>query len=143
MQLIHAFPHPGFLAGHGIRVLLLSGQPQELCRRFEALGALVESRDELYTALSDILDDPQGTGLFVVDCDTFAPDGVGTARKALHLISETGRHIPVILMSRHFTRQSFPEDRFQPVELRAPLSAVSLKVGFEHALRHRLDLVRA
>jgi hypothetical protein len=33
--------------------------------------------------------------------------------------------------------QVFPEDRSAPILLRAPLSAVSLRVGFEHALRER------
>jgi hypothetical protein len=140
MQLIHAFPHPGLLVGSGVRVLLLSGQPEPIARRLEALGARVETRDELYTALSDILDDPQGLGLFVVDCDTIGMEGAQTVRRALHVISETRRAIPMILISRDFPRQSFPEDRFDPVQLRAPLSAVSLKVGYEHALRDRVDL---
>lgn len=143
MQLIHTFPHPGLMGGQDIRVLLLSAAPQPLVRRFEALGALVETRDELYTALSDILEDPQGTALFVVDCDTVAQGGDEAAQRALQVIAETGRHIPMILISRGFAAQRFPEDRFQPVELRAPLSAVSLKVGFEHALRHRLDVAFA
>jgi hypothetical protein len=143
MQLIHSFPDPGLLVGAGIRVLLLSGQPQPLALRLEALGARVETRDELYAALSDILDDPLDVGLFVVDCDTIGAESAETVRRALHVISQTGRHIPMILISREFTRQSFPEDRIQPVELRAPLSAVSLKVGFEHALRDRLELAYA
>ena len=143
MQLIHTFPHPGLLTGSGIRVLLLSAEALPIARRLEVLGAEVEVRDELYTALSEILDDPQGAGLFVVDCDTIQAEGVEGARKALRILSETRRHIPVILISRDFQHQSFPEDRFQPVELRAPVSAVSLKVGFEHALRDRLDVACA
>jgi hypothetical protein len=143
MQLIHTFPDTGLLSGGGIRVLLLSGQAQSIARRIEALGAMVESRDELYAALSDILDDPLDVGLFVVDCDTIGAESAETVRRALHVISQTGRRIPMILISREFARQSFPEDRFLPVELRAPLSAVSLKVGFEHALRDRLELAYA
>ncbi|NBZ87157.1 hypothetical protein [Stagnihabitans tardus] len=143
MQLIHTFPHPGLLSGAGIRVLLLSGEADPIARKLEALGAEVQARDELYTALADILDDPQDAGLFVMDCDTIEAEGVEGARRALRILSETRRHIPVILISRAFQRQSFPEDRFQPVELRAPLSAVSLKVGFEHALRDRLDVACA
>lgn len=140
MQLIHAFPQAGHMAGAHLRVLLLSGQPAPIARRLEALGARVDVVDELYTALSDIIEDPQDVGLFVVDCDSIGADGAETVRRALHVISETRRAIPMILISAEFLRQSFPEDRHAPVELRAPLSAVSLKVGFEHALRDRLAL---
>lgn len=142
MQLIHAFPHQARLAGAGIRVLLLSGEGEAgpIARRLMTMGATVETRAELYTALSDILDDPQDAGLFVVDCDTTNAENIESARRSLRILSETGKHIPVILISQFCARQSFPEDRFQPVELRAPLSAVSLKVGFEHALRDRFEV---
>jgi len=138
MHLIHAFPQPALFGGAGLRVLLLSGQPAPISVRLAGFGARVETRDELYTALSDLLEDPQGTGLFMVDCDTIGVEGPEQVRRALGALIETGRQIPVILMSRQIARQSFPEDRGLPVELRAPLSAVSLKVGYEHALRDRL-----
>lgn len=143
MQALHAFPNPGLIPGHGIRALLLSREAPPLARRLAALGAMVEARDELYTALSDILDDPLDVGLFVVDCDTIGTEGSEAVRKAVRVVSQTQRHIPVILISADFTRQNFPEDRHMPVELRAPLSAVSLKVGFEHALRDRIEAVYA
>ncbi len=143
MQLIHAFPAPGLLAGAGVRALLLSGEGENgpLAHRLTALGARVELQGELYAALSDLLDDPQGAGLFVVDCDTTHAEGIAGVRRAIHVLAETGRHIPVILISGQIVRQSFPEDRHAPVELRAPLSAVSLKVGYEHALRDRIDVI--
>jgi len=46
----------------------------------------------------------------------------------------------VILVSRDCPNQVFPAERRAPIVLRAPLSAVSLRVGFEHALRDRLAL---
>ena len=143
MQLIHAFPQPEFRAGAGVRVLLLSGQPAPLSLRLEALGARVETSPELYTALSEIMDDPSGAGLFVVDCDTIGCEGPEAVRRALGVLAETRRSLPVILISAHIRQQSFPEERGQPVLLRAPLSAVSLKVGFEHALRDRIDAILA
>ena len=45
--------------------------------------------------------------------------------------------VPVILVSRDCGEQRFPEDRKSPTLLRAPLSSVALRVGFEHALRDR------
>lgn len=141
MQLIHAFPTPGAPAASGIRVLLLSGRPAPLVARLTALGARVETCGELYTALSELLDDPQGTGLFVIDCDTIAHEGLEALRRALGVIPDTGRRPPVILISAQIQRQTFPEARLQPIELRAPLTAVSLKVGFEHALRDRIDAI--
>ena len=142
MQLIHAFPQPSRPFGTGVRVMLLSGEGERgpIARRLSALGAEVETRGELYTAMSEILDDPSDKGLFVVDCDTTNAEGIEQARRALHVLFETGRHLPIILISSTCQRQSFPEDRRAPVELRAPLSAVSLKVGFEHALRDRFDV---
>jgi hypothetical protein len=58
------------------------------------------------------------------------------------MLGEVARRLPVILVSRECQQQQFPEDRGDAVVLRAPLSAVSLRVGFEHALRDRL-LMRA
>ena len=141
MQLIHAFPLTASRIGANVRVLLLSGQADPISRRLVALGARVDVVGELYTALSDVLEDPQDVGLFVVDCDTIGAEGLESIRRALQVVVETRRAIPMILISAEFPRQSFPEDRFAPVELRAPLSAVSLKVGFEHALRDRLMAV--
>ena len=46
--------------------------------------------------------------------------------------------LPVIIVGAHQGEQSFPEDIERPVRLRAPVSAVSLRVGFEHALRGRM-----
>ncbi len=44
----------------------------------------------------------------------------------------------MILISRDCAAQVFPDDPLDAVQLRAPLSAVSLRVGFEHALRERM-----
>ena len=59
-----------------------------------------------------------------------------------HIRCRRGRlhhqNLPVMLIAAGVAQQDFPEDRAEPVVLRAPVSAVALRVGFEHALRERL-----
>jgi hypothetical protein len=47
------------------------------------------------------------------------------------------QRVSVILVSSECRDQRFPQERTAPVVLRAPMTAVSLKVGYEHALRER------
>ena len=125
------------LVGWGVRVLLLStdGESGVTARRLASLGGRVEAFGELYEALSALIDDPAGYALFVVDCD-----GVGGLDVALSGVQKLGAEVgrvPVILVSRECPVQKFPEDRLSPTLLRAPLTSVALRVGFEHALRDR------
>lgn len=143
MQLIHAFPIAGQASGLGRRVLLVSGQPAALRQRLQALGADVVTCNEFYTALSGVLDDPGEAEMLVIECDTIPSGGPEAMRRALGVLVNSGRALPVILVSGDFRQQSFPEDRLSPIELRAPVSAVSLKVGFEHALRDRVEGILA
>jgi hypothetical protein len=83
-----------------------------------------------------MIDDPMGYGLFVMDCDALG--GVEAGMRAAATLAAVQSRVPVILISREFSAQVFPQDRDAPVCLRAPMSAVSLRVGFEHALRDRL-----
>jgi hypothetical protein len=92
----------------------------------------------MFTALSEVLDDPMGYGLFVIDCDSTNVDGLEGGKRAVKIMAEVVGRVPVILVSKECKEQIFPEDRQKPTQLRAPLSAVSLRVGFEHALRDRL-----
>ncbi len=139
MQLIRSFDQDNAaLVGFGIRVMLLSKQSQEgpLARRLAGLGGMLEHCQEMYEALEAVIEDPAGYGLFVLDCDEFG--GIEAGRKAVTMMGELARRIPVILISKECQDQSFPQDRGAPTMLRAPLSSVSLRVGFEHALRDRL-----
>lgn len=123
--------------GWGVRVLVLTASSHDpLVDRVAALGGPVEVESEFYAALSAMIDDPTGYGLFVMDCDAFGGLDAGQqARKALAAVQS---RIPVILLSREQARHEFPMERNTPVCLRAPVSAVSFRVGFEHALRDRL-----
>ncbi|MGV8986470.1 MAG: hypothetical protein ACOH2H_09325 [Cypionkella sp.] len=128
------------LLGFGVRVLLLSSYPDggSMSRRLANLGGKIDVVDELFTALSYVIDDPLGYGLFVVDCDAASVGGLQAGKRAVQMMSGIVGRVPVILVAQECAEQIFPEDRMAPTQLRAPLSLVSLRVGFEHALRERL-----
>ncbi|EEW26111.1 hypothetical protein [Rhodobacter ferrooxidans] len=104
-------------------------------KRIAGFGGTVELETEMYAALSALLEDPVNYGLFVMDCDAFG--GIEAGMKAFAMLGMLRAQMPVILISKDCAVQTFPEDRSAPIQLRAPLSAVSLRVGFEHALRER------
>lgn len=126
--------------GFACKVLLLSAEAGggELARRLAGLGAQVDVMDEMFTALSDVIDDPTGYSLLVMECDRTNAGGLEGGLRATKMMGDLVAKVPVILVSKECQQQRFPEDRNAPTVLRAPVSAVSLKVGFEHALRDRL-----
>lgn len=137
MQYSHAFDASEAMAvGWGVRVMLLSAAETAVADRLAGLGAQVEREAEFYTAMSAIIDDPSGFGLLVVECDTLG--GVEAGRRAAATLAAVQSRVPVLLISSAFQTQVFPESRQGAVCLRAPLSSVALRVGFEHALRGRL-----
>jgi len=140
MQYSHAFDASEAMAvGWGVRVMLLSSAADTaVAARLAGLGALVEREAEFYTAMSALIDDPAGFGLLVVECDSLG--GVEAGRRAAATLAAVQSSVPVILISAAFQTQVFPESRQGAVCLRAPLSLVALRVGFEHALRDRLML---
>lgn len=125
------------LVGRGVRVLMLAdGTDQSAEMRLVGLGGNVDTETELYTALAAMMDDPLGYGLFVMDTDTFG--GVESGLRAFQMLRAADVRIPVILVGKDCGRQVFPEQRSAPIMLQAPLSMVSLRVGFEHALHDRV-----
>lgn len=138
MSAHHEFETDAALAlGWGVRVLVLAGTAQDaLVARIAGLGAPCDVETELYAALSAIIDDPTGYGLFVIDCD--AVGGPDAAKRALAHLSAVQSRLPVILVGHDGSGLIVPEDRNAPFCLRAPLSVSNLRVGFEHALRDRL-----
>lgn len=126
--------------GWGVRVLLLSSEGEQgpIARRLASQGCKVEVAGELFAALSEVIDDPAGYALFVVDCEADGVGGLAAAERALQMMGDAVVRVPALLVSRTCGAQRFPTERSQPTVLRAPLSAVSLKVGLEHALRQRL-----
>lgn len=125
------------LVGWGVRVLMLSdGSDKAAAERLMALGSQVETETELFTALAAMIDDPRGFALFVMDVDAFG--GMEAGMRAFSLLRAADVRIPVILIGRDCGRQVFPQERSAPIELQSPLSMVSLRVGFEHALHDRV-----
>lgn len=140
MQVFRHSDSDATVVGWDIRVMLLSGDGggagNPVARALAGLGGLVDGEAELYTALAALIDDPLGYGLFVMECDGFG--GIEAGHLAVSRLTAAGLRLPALLISRDCREQRFPAERAAPVLLRAPLSAVSLRVGFEHALRDRL-----
>jgi hypothetical protein len=128
------------LVGWGVRVMLVTPEaetgPATLARRIAGFGGLVEAEADLLDAVGTVVEDVVGYGLFVMDCDAYG--GLAAGLHAVAMMGRAAERLPVILISREVGTQTFPEDPYAPTLLRSPLSAVSLRVGFEHALRDRL-----
>ncbi len=141
MQHFRPMEHDVALVGWGVRVLLLSAAEsvggRTTANRIAGFGGLVETQTEMFAALEALIDDPQGYGLFIIDCDGMG--GIEAGRKAFSMLGEQTCRLPVILISRECTEQMFPDDRTAPILLRAPVSALSMRIGFDHALRERIS----
>ncbi|QYZ68729.1 hypothetical protein [Neotabrizicola shimadae] len=134
-------PHPVDRVGEGVRVLLLTcaGTPgrDALIARLCATGAEVETAEELYSVLGDLMDDSSDYGLFVMECDAFG--GVDAGRRAAALLGQLKRPLPVILLTADRAEQHFPDDWRDPAILHQPVSSVALRVGMEQLLHRRFD----
>ncbi len=138
MQITHNFDESeALVVGWGVRVMLLTANPDgAVAKRLAGLGGTIEAETEFYAGMSAMIDDPVGYGVFVMECDGMG--GLEAGQRAQATLAAVKSRIPVILISADYKTQQFPQGRDAPVCLRAPLSAVSLRVGFEHALRDRL-----
>ena len=124
------------LVGWGVRAMVVSPVADGVAaRRVAGLGGIVETVDEVFLGLGALIDDPAGYGLLVMECDAFG--GIDAGRRAFAMLGELSRKIPVILITSDCPEQTFPSDRRAPIILRAPVSAVALRVGFEYAFRGR------
>ncbi len=128
---------PATLVGRGLRVMLTgASENSPVADKLARLGGAVEAEPEAFMALSMVMDDPNGYSLFVIDADGLG--GADEAQRICGLLKGAFPRLPVIIVGGNTVTQSFPEDSQHPVRLRAPVSAVSLRVGFEHALRDRM-----
>lgn len=121
--------------GTGAQVLFLAAEgpaADRVTTRLEQLGARVTRATEVYSALAELLEDPCEHDLLVMDCDSFG--GIDGGRRVVALLSQPRHHIPVILVSKDCLQQTFPSDWREPVILRAPVSAVSLRVALDQVL---------
>lgn len=128
---------PATLVGRGLRVMLTGAtENSTVADKLARLGGAVEAEPEAFMALSMVMDDPNGYSLFVIDADGLG--GNHEAQRICGLLKGAFPRLPVIIVGGGVGAQSFPEDIEHPVRLRAPVSSVSLRVGFEHALRERM-----
>lgn len=128
------------IVGWGVRVMLLTSAEEvthsKSAVRIAGLGGHVEIENEAFSALDTLILDETGYGLLVIECDSFG--GLAAGRNLVSMLHKGDVSLPVILVSSECTEQEFPYEGNAPVVLRAPISAVSLRVGFEHAMRDRL-----
>ena len=126
--------------GLNIRVMMVGGDQAGtgLFNRLAQLGGSIDANLDLFTGLEAVIDDPAGYGLLVVDCDHIG--GLEAGRRAHMLMGTAATRVPVILVSRDCKTQEFPEERGKPVVLRGPVTSLSMRMGFEHALRDRYPL---
>ena len=119
-------------------MVLTAGASDAAIQRIAGLGCQIEREDELFSALDKLLCDPAGYRLFIMDADSFG--GLATGQRAFRLLGEVAQKVPMIMYSSECRDQVFSQGRESPTILRSPLTAVSLRVGFEHALRARISL---
>lgn len=140
MQIVRHQEQHAELVGWAVQAMFLaapnSAEAGRIASRIAGFGGRVDRADESYSAVAALIDDPSGYGLFVMDCDGLG--GINGGRHVTRMLRAAGLRLPVILISCEWTAQIFPDDPMEAVQLRAPLSAISLRVGFEHALRERM-----
>ncbi len=89
----------------GVRVLFLSADPDSPLRdRIAGLGGAIEVEAEVYSALSAMIDDPMGYGLFVMECDGLG--GIEAGARAAAALAAVKSRVPVILISRDYSPRS-------------------------------------
>jgi hypothetical protein len=133
------------LAAWGVRTILLA-EPDgvatdQTAHLLASLGGIVHRDDDIFSALDTVIGHTSGFGLFVVECDSFG--GLDAGRQIVSMLRKVVAEMPVILISADCGEQIFPAGLHDPVILRVPLTAVSLRVGFEHAMRDRLIVAAA
>lgn len=133
-------PGSSAFVGWRVRVMVLTHEATNATTNIEmrlsGLGAIVETEMETFTALDTMVLDATGYGLCVIECDTLG--GIERGRQIVGMMRKGGVSVPAVLVSKECREQIFPTDTNNPIVLRAPLSAVALRVGVEHALRDRL-----
>jgi hypothetical protein len=117
--------------GWNVQAMVASaeGESGNTSRRVSRIGGQVVHQAELYDALSALMDDADVADVLIVDCDSYG--GLAVGRRAFAILSEEVERFPVILVSSECQVQTFPFGREAPIVLRAPLTAVALRVAFE------------
>jgi hypothetical protein len=128
------------IVGWGVHVMLLtplkSAHDGKVAKHIAGLGCRIEMRNTVFDAIDALILDETRYGLWIIECEAFG--GIVGGRRIVSRLRECGVCIPGILISPDCAVQEFPNEQDSPVKLRAPASAVAIRVGFEHAMRGRL-----
>ena len=120
----------------GVRVMLLSSEPDSAAARtLTGFGSQVDCETDFFTAMSNIIDDPLGYDLFVMECDGFG--GIAGGERAVATLIANEARMRVMLISSEFDTPAYPMGRRTAVCLPFPASDDSIRFGFDHALRDR------
>ncbi len=138
MQFFHPITQDdAALVGFGLGVMMVApkGAPttEQKTGRLAGLGCTITVEPNVRRALSAMAS--RHHDLLVIDAE--AAGGLTAAQSALASMRRNGIATPAIIVSHGVKEQTFPVDPMEPVLLRAPLSAVSLRVAVEFALRDR------
>ena len=139
MEIVRSLDHENASpVGWAARAILVGAEGSDLTeRRLAGVGVQVERTSDIYTAMSTVMDDPGLENKLPLGAQRRG--GVAEVRRTVKLMGETMLRVPVILVSAECGTQVFALERHEPTVLRAPLSAVSMRVGFEHVMRDRMQ----
>ena len=104
MQVIRSFEEQEFSqVGWSARAMLVSAVPDSVSvRRLAGLGLQVQMVEDVYTAMSEVIEDPSHCDLLVVDCDGLG--GLAEMRRVVKLMGNTMLRVPVILKLEELKR---------------------------------------
>lgn len=101
MLLIKTITSAGAKLRRGLSVMVLApadwGGLGRAADHIADLGGEIEHEAEMFTALSALIDDPAGYGLFVMACDSYG--GLAAGRTACALLGGLTARVPVILIT--------------------------------------------
>lgn len=144
MQMFKALEHDNVArVGWGVQVLLASpaGLDGTIARQLARLGNHVTVEAQMYDALAQLVDDPRAAQMLVIDCDAYG--GLDAGRRGFAILGGPSLRVPVILISASCVEQTFSQGSFAPTILRAPVTAVALRVAFDAAFGARRVIGRS
>jgi hypothetical protein len=121
------------LGGWAVMAIVISDAAgsEVLCRRLAGLGAQVVVQDKFGDVIARLLAGKHPAGLLIIDCDHAG--GLDVGQRVFDRLGSAGLRLPVILISSERVEQTFPVGHEAPFHLRAPVSAVALRIAFELA----------
>jgi hypothetical protein len=138
MQFFHPIAQDdAALVGFGLAVMLVApnGAPttEQKAGRLAGLGCTITVEPNVRRAQAAMASGQHD--LLVIDAE--ATGGLTAALSVLSSMRRSGIETRAIIVSHGVKEQTFPVDPMEPILLRAPMSAVGVRVAVEYALRDR------